>query len=204
MGQITIMNTVPDLNVSSCNTIFSSIITCMACAPPYRLKRTSGHHHHKKQIKNSSSINDGNDNEQDYKFEAQQLLNNTLASIKNPKLQVLANINSLSVDNSSNNLTAQSSQEQESSLIDYDSSDDEEIDSQSGTEDKDNLTNNVGSTSNSTNNVNNNIIVNIPFNLQTNTIGNVSLFGTSTIGDNKHSTIWIGNDDGRLVMNLHF
>jgi hypothetical protein len=192
MGQITIMNTVPDLNVSSCNTIFSSIITCMACAPPYRLKRTSGHHHHKKQIENSSSIIDGTDNDQDYKYEAQQLLNNTLASIKNPKLQALANINSLSVDNSSNNLTAQSSQEQESSLIDYDSSDDEEIDGHSGAEDKDSSTNN-------SNNTNNNIVVNIPFNLQTNTIGNISLFTASTIGDNKHSTIWIGNDDGRFV-----
>jgi hypothetical protein len=194
MGQITIMNTVPDLNVSSCNTIFSSIITCMTCAPPYRLKRSSGHHHHKKQ-KSSSIINEGTDIDQDYKFEAQQLLNNTLAIIKNPKLQALANINSLSVDNSSSNLTAQSSQEQESSLIDYDSSDDEDIDSQSGTEDKDILINNAGSTANSNNS--NNIVVNIPFNLKTNTIGNVSLFGASTLGENKHSTIWIGNDDGR-------
>jgi len=36
MGQVCIMNTFPDLTVSSCNTVCNSRITCIQCVPPFR------------------------------------------------------------------------------------------------------------------------------------------------------------------------
>ncbi len=42
MGQVCIMNTFPELTVSSCNTVCNSRISCIQCVPPYRPKRNSG------------------------------------------------------------------------------------------------------------------------------------------------------------------
>ena len=39
MGQVCIMNTFPELTVSSCNTVCNSRISCIQCVPPYRVKR---------------------------------------------------------------------------------------------------------------------------------------------------------------------
>jgi hypothetical protein len=40
VGQICILNTSPELVVSSCNTISNSKIMCMQCVPPYRFKHS--------------------------------------------------------------------------------------------------------------------------------------------------------------------
>jgi hypothetical protein len=36
MSQVCILNTLPDVSVSSCNTVCSSPITCILCAPPHK------------------------------------------------------------------------------------------------------------------------------------------------------------------------
>lgn len=41
MGQVCIVNTIPDLAVTSCNTVCSARITCIQCVPPYQLKQSS-------------------------------------------------------------------------------------------------------------------------------------------------------------------
>jgi hypothetical protein len=98
-----------------------------------------------------------------------------------------------SVDNSTTNepanLVAQASQEQES-LIDYESSEDDEVDdSQSGNEEKETATNS-------------NLVTSaLPFSTPILAGGTISqLVAANAISDNKHSTIWIGNDDGRYDM----
>lgn len=41
MGQVCIMNTIPELAISSCNTVCSSRISCIQCVPPFHMKRGS-------------------------------------------------------------------------------------------------------------------------------------------------------------------
>lgn len=41
MGQVCIMNTMPELAIMSCNTVCSSRITCIKCVPPYQTKKSS-------------------------------------------------------------------------------------------------------------------------------------------------------------------
>lgn len=39
MSQICILNTSPELAVTSCNTVCNSRISCIQCVPPYQIKR---------------------------------------------------------------------------------------------------------------------------------------------------------------------
>lgn len=146
MGQICILNSVPELSVSSCNTVCSSRITCIQCVPPYRLKHVDSNG--KKLTEQQSEFND-------YQSENQSNETNILLNIE--KRHFLRQISS--------NL-------EPDFLVDYDSSDDDDIDSQSGTEELNNQSNSVQSSS------------------------NIPLFTSNY--DLKHSTMWIGNDDGSL------
>lgn len=67
-------------------------------------------------------------------------------------------------------------------MIDYDSSEEDEKESQSGNEEKENQT---SASSNPTTQSNTNIGSNIPSH------------GSVSFHDSKHCTMWIGNDDGR-------
>ena len=183
MAQVCIMNTIPELAVSSCNTVCNSRITCIQCVPPFRLKRNSGY-----KKKRKESIADICDN-----LEGQQVVTENTGSIVGSRSRLI-------IQQLSEQLNANLEPE---SLIDFDSSDEDEVDSQSGNEDKEKekekdkekekekekKTTQQGSPTPSSNNTL----------TQVNSGGSIgSIFGTNSIHDVKHSTMWIGNDDGSL------
>jgi len=171
MAQVCIMNTIPELAVSSCNTVCNmSRITCIQCVPPFRLKRNSGY-----KKKRKESITDSEN------LEGQQVVTENNASLIGSRSRLI--IQQLS-EQLNTNLEPES-------LIDFDSSDEDEVNSQSGNEDKEKdkekekKTTQQGSPTNTLTQVNSGGSIN-------------SIFGTNSIHDVKHSTMWIGNDDGSL------
>ena len=195
MGQVCIMNTFPELAITSCNTISNSRITCMQCVPPYRLKRSSGYHKKKKETRDSNehlaesslNVDDPNNNS-----------NNSNSNNTNDNANSILGLNANMYSVRSRFLIQQLSEHLNSnlepeSLIDYDSSEDEDGDSQaSGNEKETSSTTpqtspSAGSQTNSLkSNNNNNNSNNIP-----------SLTNNNNFQDTKHSTMWVGNEDGR-------
>jgi hypothetical protein len=143
MSQICIMNTQPELSVSSCNTVCNSPINCIICVPPY-------------------------------------------SSFRNSINRKLNKINSLNRTNLSNNKVHAISEhlirnyfQRQQSIIDYDSSDDDECASQkSGPTAED--TEQPSAVDNKTNEKNSQ-----NFNQQ------------NSVQETKYSTMWIGNNDGK-------
>ena len=162
MSQVCIMNTTPELTVASCNTICNSRVTCMQCVPPYRIKRNSGYNKRKKEFRKS----DENLSESHLNLDDPTSNNNSILGSSSNMYSIRSRffIQQLS-EHLSSNLEPES-------LIDYDSSEDDEADSQSGGEQQQ-----ATPPSNSS----------IPSLLANN------------FQDVKHSTMWIGNEDGRQV-----
>lgn len=154
MGQICILNSIPEVAVSSCNTICNSRITCIQCVPPYRLKQVDSNG---KKSKESEDVGELDDNQSENHSNNENNFNN-LSNIEKRRL-----------------LRQMSSNLEPDFLADYDSSDDDDLESQSGTED---LNNQVQSSS------------------------NIPLFTSNY--DLKHSTMWIGNEDGRYLKEKYF
>ncbi|RNA40338.1 rho guanine nucleotide exchange factor 17-like [Brachionus plicatilis] len=142
MSQICILNTNPELAVTSCNTISNSKISCIQCVPPYQIKRLGSSKSRKYLMR--SHKNESTDTT-DSRFDSATIVSSH--SINSGFLF------------------------KEESLIDYDSSDDEEKDS--GNEGKENQ-------------INQNPSQNIPNH------------GSLSIQDLKNCTMWIGNEDGSL------
>ena len=130
MSQICILNTtLPDLLVSSCNTVASAAITCMKCVPPFRLRcasnRASKSSRPSTSLPSSSGSNaaasagsNSADPTTNYHLEAHDLLNNS-TSIAKTGGGGSSSTTPTAACNSSANTEAES-------LIDYESSDDEE------------------------------------------------------------------------------
>lgn len=156
MGQVCIINTIPELAVSSCNTVCNSRITCMKCVPPYRAKRSNGHLRRSKD-RGQKEIEIAAES----KIERSEAISNAINS--NRKRQLIQQLS----DPLSVNFEGES-------LLDYDSSDEDDLESQSGAEERDFQTCTPPTPAS-----------NIPQAIQ-----NFSQ-------DAKHSTMWIGNDDGR-------
>ena len=174
MSQVCIMNTSPELTVTSCNTICNSRITCMYCVPPYRLKRNSGYNKKKKEIHKSD----------ENMFESQLTLGegansncNNNNSVLGPNANMYSARSRFLIQQLSEHLSSNLEPE---SLIDYDSSDDDEADSQSGNEKETQLS--QGSPSTGSNSMKNSI---------------PSISAPNNFQDAKHGTMWIGNEDGR-------
>jgi hypothetical protein len=149
MSQICILNSLPEISVSSYNTVCNSRITCIQCVPPYRLKHVDS---------NSKKLNK----------EENLLLNTDDDLNENP-----SNNESSIINNDKKNFLRQASCNIEPEFaIDYDSSDDDDDDIESQSDDLNN-------------NNNNNLI--LP--------ARIPLFTSNY--DLKHSTMWIGNEDGR-------
>jgi hypothetical protein len=162
MGQICIINTLPDIAVSSFNTVCSSRITCIQCVPPYRLKHFDPTTKSRQQKETSQEEIQELD---DYLVENQSNNENNLVNIEKRHL-----------------LRQMSSNLEPDFLLDYDSSDDDDIDSHSGTDDLNNQSN----------------LSTKDFNQNVPPPSNIPLFTSNY--DLKHSTMWIGNDDGRLFI----
>ena len=179
MGQVCIMNTFPELTVSSCNTVCNSRISCIQCVPPYRLKRNSGNT--KKLFKSQAYGHDETENSN----KAEQ--SNATQSESNDSANYAVNLSSKNqfiqqlTDRLVVNLEAES-------ILNYDSSDDEDdTESHSGNEEL------SSKDTEPTAKVNENI----PIYNQNNATNTASY-----AQDSKHSTMWIGNDDGRYCINL--
>lgn len=163
MGQICIINTVPELSVSSYNTVCNSRITCIQCVPPYRLKRFDSNPKTRQQQKEASQE------------ETQELDDYLLAENQSINENNLINIEK-------RHLLRQMSSNLEPEFLDYESSDDDDFDSHSGTDELNNPSN----------------LSTKEYNQTVPSPANIPLFTSNY--DLKHSTMWIGNDDGRLFI----
>jgi len=174
MSQVCIMNTSPELAVNSINTICNSRITCMYCVPPYQVKRNSGYNKKKKDIHKSEE----NLSESQLIIDDGLTSNCNTSSIFGPNANMYSLRSRFLIEKLSEHLGSNLEPE---SLIDYDSSEDDEGDSQSGNE-KDQQTS-QGSPSTGSNSIKNSI----------------PSLTTNNFQDVKHSTMWIGNEDGRFA-----
>lgn len=169
MGQVCIMNTFPELTVSSCNTVCNSRISCIQCVPPYRPKRNSGNT--KKLFKSQAYGSDGGHHSSNPERFSETQLESQSNEDENYSINLSKNqfIQQLS-DRLAVNLEAES-------ILNYDSSDDEDdTESQSGNEE---LSSKETETTAKVNE-------------------NISIYNANNCTqDSKHSTMWIGNDDGR-------
>lgn len=164
MGQVCIMNTFPDLTVSSCNTVCNSRIMCIQCVPPYRLKRItkqkSVHTSYGSDMNanNASAERDQEVNEFHYDMTGCDTAAATFA--KNRQL----------MQELSDRLDPES-------LLNYDSSDEDETGSHSAAEE-------AGAKDPAE---------------ATASGDNIPLLVNDAVcsQDNTHSTMWIGNEDGR-------
>ena len=159
------MNSNPELAVTSCITICNSRITCMICVPPY----SSGNidYNKNKLCKSDENLSEFQFNIDD-EFSTSNTNNDKNSNMYSARSRFL--IQQLS-EHLSPNLEPES-------LLDYDSLDDGETDSQSGSEQQASPPS-VGLRPNSIKN------------------NNIPLLGVNKFLDIKHSTMWIGNEDGR-------
>ena len=172
MGQVSIMNTFPELTVSSCNTVCNSRIACIQCVPPFRLKRGSGTNKKLNKGICGSDYNHADNSPDAQPVHDDDTLNSDSNSFHNTR-------NRQFIEQLTNRLSANLEPE---SLIDEDISDEDDAESQSGLEelhlDNGQLVKDVIEASS--------------FSL---------LNGSNYMQDARHSTMWIGNDDGRYYTN---
>lgn len=172
MGQVCIVNTIPDLAVTSCNTVCSARITCIQCVPPYQLKQNSFYKN--KSIKKTDTLTSETEVGADSPKQQQQ---------QQQQPEFLADLDSDSGDDAEEVRDSRSDNDAEVALDqirDVAKVGEYNEDNDSKERDSSNLTNPKQT---------------LQFNfVEAPTIPTLS---SNSYQEIKHSTMWIGNDDGR-------